>query len=198
MLRLLISLLFPILLLSCQSQRVIDGKVQDKEEKSSTPAPRYIGSVYQVYPNNNFVLIRLLGPNPHPGTTLIAHPANGSTARIANLCVSNERVNNAISRVIAADIRSGSVIKGDAVYIYNNILPAANNTPIDSPKKEGDEQLGAKDDKNVIIEPRPLFNENSSPTPHFDPIPAVNPRATTDEPVPDYILDVPNNIKDIQ
>lgn len=198
MTRLLILLLFPILLLSCQSQRVIDGEVQEKEEKSNKPAPRYLGSIYQVYPNNNFALIRLLGPNPKPGTTLIAHPADGSSARIANLCVSNEKVNNAISRVIAADIRSGSVMKGDAVYIYRSLLPASNMPAKSADKEELDQkQLAASDEKNIIIESALKATNESDNDPQFKDIPWETPTPSTDEEIPDYILDVPDNIKDL-
>lgn len=196
MIRFLILLLFPIMLLSCQTQRVIDGEVQEKEEKSNKPAPRYLGSVYQVYPNNNFVLIRLLGPNPKPGTTLIAHPTNGSTTRIANLRVSNEKVSNAISRVIAADIRSGSVMKGDAVYIYRSLLaPVDDSSPSAAEQNQG--QLANAGEKKVIIETALKATNESDNGSQSQDIPWKKPTLSADEDIPDYILDVPDNIKDL-
>lgn len=93
-----------------QQQQLPEEKKEEKE-----PPPLYLGTVDQVYPDRQFALIRLIAPMPAPGTTLISHPADGSTARVGNLSASSERVDDLR---VAADIRGGTVMRGDYVFAY--------------------------------------------------------------------------------
>lgn len=122
-------------LTSCQQQRV----PEQKEQKIAQEAPPlHLGAVHQVFPEQNFALLRIIGPLPKTGTTVISHPADGSTSRIGNLVISSDQP--ARNSIIAADIRSGTVVKGDRIFQYRDILPppAKNqevdrqNTPLDS------------------------------------------------------------------
>ncbi len=99
------------------SQKAGDGETPPEEKKVLPPL--HLGAVHQVYPAQKFALLRIIGPIPAPGTTLISHPADGSTTRIGNLMVSE----NSSSRrgMLVADIRSGSVVSGDRVFLYRNI-----------------------------------------------------------------------------
>lgn len=93
-----------------QQQQLPEEKKEEKE-----PPPLYLGTVDQVYPDRQFALVRLIAPMPAPGTTLISHPADGSTDRVGNLSASSERVDDLR---IAADIRGGTVMRGDYVFAY--------------------------------------------------------------------------------
>ncbi len=83
--------------------------------------PLHLGAVHQVYPQQGFALLRIIGPMPKGGTVLISHPADGSNARIGNLVVSSEYTTR--NNIIAADIRSGEVMRGDRIFQYRSINP---------------------------------------------------------------------------
>lgn len=101
-----------------QQQQVTEEKKEEKE-----PPLMYLGTVDQVYPDRQFALIRLIAPMPAPGTTLISHPADGSMGRVGNLSASSERVDDLR---VAADIRGGTVMRGDYVFAYRPLAePAA-------------------------------------------------------------------------
>lgn len=122
--------LFPFLVLlgcalqfSCsqnQQQPHHDSGAQTVAEK--VPPPLYLGAVHQVFPDDKFVLVRMIGPRPAEGTVLITHPEDGSATRVGNLVVSSAQ--HARSSIIAADIRAGVVMKGDRVFQYRNIAAA--------------------------------------------------------------------------
>lgn len=115
-----------LLLSGCgfMQQQANKGEEQAKEDEKipAMPAPLHLGAVHQVYPEQGFCLLRIIGPIPRPGVTLITHPADGSSDRIGNLCVSNSQGSH--NGMIAADIRSGTVIKGDRVFLYRSIAPS--------------------------------------------------------------------------
>lgn len=83
--------------------------------------PLHLGAVHQVYPQQGFALLRIIGPMPKGGTVLISHPADGSNTRIGNLVVSSEYTTR--NNIIAADIRSGEVMRGDRIFQYRSISP---------------------------------------------------------------------------
>lgn len=122
--------LFPFLILlgctlqfSCsqnQQQTHQDSDSQAATEKA--PPPLYLGTVHQVFPDDKFVLLRMIGPRPAEGTVLITHPEDGSAARVGNLVVSSAQ--HVRSSIIAADIRAGVIRKGDRVFQYRNIAAA--------------------------------------------------------------------------
>lgn len=100
-----------------QTKRVTEA--ERKEEMHRTPPPLHLGAVHQVFPEKHFALLRIIGPMPAEGTVLITHPPDGATDRIGNLRVSSGQ--NSRSNIIAADIRSGTVIKGDRVFQYRTV-----------------------------------------------------------------------------
>ena len=100
-----------------QTKRVTEA--ERKEEMHRTPPPLHLGAVHQVFPEKHFALLRIIGPMPAEGTVLITHPPDGATDRIGNLRVSSGQ--NSRSNIIAADIRSGTVIKGDRVFLYRTV-----------------------------------------------------------------------------
>ncbi len=104
-----------------QSQRQQEAEETAPAKPREAP-PLHLGAVHQVYPTQGFALLRIIGPMPGPGTTLITHPADGSTARMGNLSISDQQP--ARDGIIAADIRSGTVVKGDRVFRYRNISAA--------------------------------------------------------------------------
>ena len=111
------SMLLPSCSLFKQEHRETEAERQANLQKA--PPPLHLGAVHQVFPEKHFALLRIIGPVPAEGTVLITHPPDGATDRIGNLCVSSAQ--NAHSNIIAADIRSGTVIKGDRVYLYRSV-----------------------------------------------------------------------------
>ncbi len=117
----LLTTLAALLLPGCsvfqQTKRVTEA--ERKEEMHRTPPPLHLGAVHQVFPEKHFALLRIIGPMPAEGAVLITHPPDGATDRIGNLRVSSGQ--NSRSNIIAADIRSGTVIKGDRVFQYRSV-----------------------------------------------------------------------------
>ena len=108
---------------SCtQLQQEQKPNEQKEETAAEIPPPLYLGSVHQVFTNDKFALLRIIGPLPPEGTVLITHPADGSTERVGNLIVSSAQ--HARNNIIAADIRAGVVAKGDRVFRYRSITSA--------------------------------------------------------------------------
>lgn len=108
-----------VLLCSCSTtQQQTPGEATSPSDVKPMP-PQYLGSVHQVFPEDKFVLLRIIGPMPTEGTVLITHPADGSTSRMANLIVSSAQ--HARNHFVAADIRAGVVAQGDRVFKYRSI-----------------------------------------------------------------------------
>lgn len=129
---LLIALLIPgcMLQFACQQMQQKQKPEQTSEEAAAEiPPPLYLGSVHQVFSNDKFALLRIIGPMPQEGTVLITHPADGSATRMANLIVSSAQ--HARNNIIAADIRAGVVAKGDRVFKYRSIA-----TPVEPDEPE--------------------------------------------------------------
>ena len=114
-----------------QTKRVTEA--ERKEEMHRTPPPLHLGAVHQVFPEKHFALLRIIGPMPAEGTVLITHPPDGATDRIGNLRVASGQ--NSRSNIIAADIRSGTVIKGDRVFQYRTV--AVEDEEEQQPQQEG-------------------------------------------------------------
>jgi len=113
-----------LLLGSCvwQQQQQQQQKNSESDEaavKVAENPPLCLGAVHQVYPEQNFVLLRIIGPLPAPGTTLITHPPDGSVSRLGNICVTTEKATR--NGIIAADVRAGTVLRGDRVFLYRDV-----------------------------------------------------------------------------
>lgn len=177
------------------------------EEKAKIPPPLHLGAVHQVIPERNFALLRIIGPMPKEGTVLISHPADGAIDRVGNLIVSGGQHRR--GNIIVADIRAGTVIKGDRVFLYRSIT--AGNEEEELPQEE--EETAAAETDITPEESLPDFNSTSvisdvghSPfittvrpeqEPQIAPIPEPEPQPQQ-EPVrsdiPDKLLDVPDTL----
>lgn len=181
---------------------------EEKEEgKAKIPPPLHLGAVHQVIPERNFALLRIIGPMPKEGTVLISHPADGAIDRVGNLIVSGGQHRR--GNIIVADIRAGTVIKGDRVFLYRSIT--AGNEEEELPQEE--EETAAAETDITPEESLPDFNSTSvisdvghSPfittvrpeqEPQIAPIPEPEPQPQQ-EPVrsdiPDKLLDVPDTL----
>ena len=187
-----------------QQQKPTDTKANATKK---TPPPQYLGSVFQVYPDKGLALLRIIGPVPEEGETLITHPTNGSTERIGNLSVNASR--NARSGIVAATVRSGTVVGGDRVYRYREIAqPEAKDQQVP-------EEQTAPAKPEVIAS---LLPDAPADTPSFLPpsnnAPVSNPFGLKDKPEesestssapippantepPKYIQDIPDTISDM-
>ncbi len=207
--RILVYALSVVLCCSCSSWWA-QNKPQKPEEKK-TPPPLHLGAVQQVYPGQKFALLRIIGPLPGPGTTLISHPADGSTSRIGNLMVAeNSKPRNGM---VVADIRSGNVVSGDRVFLYRNVAepeqpgrgvtpPSLAETGAFSERQSSTLQTGTG---NAPLPQAAPTQEPAMPTapepaklptgpdpnvaPDSMPAPTSAPSAT-----PDYINDIPDDI----
>ena len=190
------------LLSACSLLPQQQEKKQAEEETVTLPPPLHLGAVHQVYPEQHFALLRMIGPVPAPGTTLITHPADGSNDRVGNLCVSN--ASGTRNGIIAADIRSGTVVKGDRVFRYREIAapdPKEQEAEYQEDTTQETSDTPAAGDDTVLTADTPPILPDAAPTEPQqvdttvlpeDPAPAVP--APTPDTVPDVIQDVPDNL----
>lgn len=195
-----------VLLSACSllpQQQQQDKEDSNTEPKMVIPPPLHLGAVHQVYPEQGFALLRMLGPVPAPGTTLISHPADGSNDRVGNLCVSN--ATSSRNGIIAADIRSGTVVKGDRIFLYREIAAPEPQEQDDiqpaDPDDSGDDTVVTEDDSPVIPDaglpastPEPQQVDTTVLPESTTPAPA--PTIDTPDGIPDSIRDVPDSIND--
>ncbi len=188
------AVLVSVLFSGCQWQQKTQNSAPEETEENVLP-PLYLGTVHQVYPEQGFVLLRIIGPLPGPGTVLITHPADGSNTRIGNLMVTSDHPTR--NRIIAAEVRSGNLMKGDRVFLYRNIAQ-----PEEKPETEETQEPAAP----VVIPSAPesvLPSDTPPETATFDEEPVVEepvekpkkkPQQTQE--TPQHILDIPDNIDD--
>lgn len=197
-----------LMLTACQQQQQQKAEAEEEVAAVKTPPPLHLGAVHQVYPEQNFALLRIIGPMPGPGVTLITHPPDGSTDRIGNLVISTGQPTR--NNIVAADIRSGTVVKGDRVFRYRNIaepvgkeqetpMPATEENSDDMPYPTAAATVAAPTPREVIPE-----DENSTggdtiietvDTPATDSRPtAIQPAASGTITAPDYLNDIPDDI----
>ena len=193
----------PVACIQQQQQQSSDTQNEELKEQEMAP-PLHLGAVHQVYPEQGFALLRIIGPVPKGGTVLISHPMDGSNSRIGNLIVSSEFATR--NNIIAADIRSGTVMKGDRIFQYRSISVAQNeddseggesgsverpilDTIPDSVIKEAEE---AEQAQQTVAD---STEESDSVPPYTAPEPAPAKPASTDAPdVPSYLEDIPDDI----
>lgn len=196
---------------ACQLQQQQNPASEDKTEKQEHKIlpPMHLGAVHQVYPEQKFALLRIIGPMPRGGTVLITHPADGSNIRIGNLVVSSDF--NARGNIIAADIRSGEVMQGDRVFQYRNISKTEEDE--DSPEARRnayrpifdsvtpEEVAAARLQEGEPVSNTPTATEEDaipetpfqdSPEPHTPEPPTSNPAVD----VPSYLDEIPDDIHD--
>ncbi len=183
--------------ISCQQQQVAENTTGEQEQKMEPPL--HLGAVHQVYPEQGFALLRIIGPMPKSGTVLITHPIDGTNSRIGNLCVSSETA--ARNNIIAADIRSGVVMKGDRVFQYRNILATENeeetatehpilDTVPDSAVREMEAEAETAKQQQTTQDKSEQESLLPEPPP-TEPQPAPTESTTTP---PTYLDDIPDDI----
>lgn len=149
---------------ACQSAQDKRHVTEAEREAAmrKTPPPLHLGAVHQVFPEKHFALLRIIGPMPQEGAVLITHPPDGATDRMGNLRVSSAQ--NSRSNIIAADIRSGTVIKGDRVFMYRTIAPV---------EEDEDEQPPAEEETPPADTPLPEAPQPELPEPAALPHPDI-------------------------
>lgn len=101
------------------------GKSKSTKENPAPEGPELVGRIASIPADKRFVLIQSYGTwNMVPGTVLTTR---GLDERTANLLVTGE----ALGQFAAADIQSGAVEIGDAVYSRHVPKPA--ETPAKTP-----------------------------------------------------------------
>lgn len=189
----------------CQTQQQQDKPAA--ADKKLLP-PVHLGAVHQVYPEQGFALLRIIGPMPKGGTVLISHPADGSNDRIGNLIVSTDYTPR--GNIITADIRSGAVMRGDRVFLYRSIVPGkkdANDAESEAMAGEHpildsvtDEQVAAarkqRQREEATAASDDTITETPAPaaTPTAEPEPEPTPAPTPSVEVPSYLDDIPDDI----
>ena len=188
-----------LLMGACQQSKPGQGKPGDQ---SNTLPPLHLGAVHQVYPDQGFALLRIIGPMPKGGTVLISHPADGSNTRVGNLVVTSDQP--ARNNIIAADIRSGNVMKGDRVFMYRSIA-APDEKPTDDSSTTSTETPAANTTPGTttpVTTPRtttPAATEEDTPaesnaTETAPRGPVIRDRK--DHKTPTHIYDIPDDIND--
>lgn len=184
---------------------------EQTEENVKTPPPLHLGAVHQVY--RNFALLRIIGPMPKEGTVLISHPVDGSSDRMGNLVVSSAQHRR--GNIIAADIRSGWVMKGDRIFLYRSILDEATeeedalpdeNQPAPDASEEDHTEIDIPDFTSVPVVTEVGTNpldipapRQTAPEPQQDApsIPVEETPAATEAPdngIPSRLQDIPDTL----
>jgi hypothetical protein len=113
---------------------------KEPEEKPKAEPPRLVGRIASIPPDKRFVLIQSFGKwTAEPGTILTTR---GADQRSANLLVTGE----ALGQFAAADLQSGQVELGDAVYSQHIPKPPTPTEPAAEPPAA--EASPAEDVKN--------------------------------------------------
>ena len=132
---------------------------QQEEAKKKTPPPLHLGA----------------------GTTLITHPADGSTTRIGNLEVSEN--SKPRQGMVVADIRSGVVVSGDRVFLYRNIAP---------PEEGEQHSTSTTQQSDALPKPPPLHIRTTGTT---DISPQADTQDTTQSEAPPVPIAEPSPIQ---
>ncbi|HSP43080.1 MAG TPA: hypothetical protein VLO11_09430 [Luteolibacter sp.] len=88
-----------------------------EKEREPVKGPELVGRIASVSSDRRFVLIQSYGPWKRAAGAILT--ARGEDDRVANLLVTGE----SMGRFAAADIQSGTVATGDAVYSLHTPAP---------------------------------------------------------------------------
>ncbi|MEI6653927.1 MAG: hypothetical protein WCP45_04110 [Verrucomicrobiota bacterium] len=101
------------------------GPKKKTQSKASAPQPRLVGRIASIPADRRFVLIQSYGKwSVATGSVLVAR---GPDERTANLLATGE----ALGQFAAADLQSGTLEVGDAVFL---LPPVTKNPPTPPPK----------------------------------------------------------------
>ncbi len=198
----LVLILLPGLSVSCIQQQQ-HAEHQEETTEAKEPPPLHLGAVHQVYPDQHFALLRIIGPMPAAGATLITHPPDGSNSRIGNLVISTGQP--ARNNIIAADIRSGTVVRGDRVFQYRDVSlhPGREQVAPEVPEEETVQDLTITETPAPSAPsedvPAPGVGESPEERPSVDTTVLPAPAAPTETPspsapAPDYLNEIPDDI----
>lgn len=218
----MLPVLVALLCAGCESWWTTNQNQPSEESKPKEPPPLYLGTVQQVYPAQKFVLLRIIGPMPSSGSTLISHPADGSSSRIANLRVSPD--SSPRNGMLVADVRAGVAAVGDRVFLYRDIseAPSGDSSPGD-PSSDGSPRYvppvpTVNPDRSSVTTPpqEPPTAPDSSTTEQSSPAAAASPSdgqqppqqpvspdadsapgsppADSEQDVPSYLKDIPDDV----
>ena len=110
------------------------NKTEESEEKPRNEAPALVGRIASVPADKRFVLVQSYGTwNVETGAILTTR---GPEERTANLRVTGE----SLGRFAAADLQSGTVEVGDAVYSRHVPKPIEPTSTADDPTQTAENQ----------------------------------------------------------
>jgi hypothetical protein len=98
-------------------------KKAEEEDKPKATPPKLVGRIASVPPERKFVLIQSYGPWDIAIGSILT--TRGEEDRTANLIFTGEK----LGQFAAADIQSGTVERGDAVYSHHTPKPSAESLP---------------------------------------------------------------------
>lgn len=183
---------------ACQQQK--QPEPANAESENKVLPPLHLGAVHQVYPEQGFALLRIIGPMPGPGTVLITHPADGSNTRVGNIMVTADAPTG--NRIIAAEIRAGQLVKGDRVFLYRHLLQPEEKQEEEIPTTPANIIPPATESTTGLIpptEPEPAATAETTETQPTIIEPKHKPTAPASEhKTPAHIFDIPDNIEDWQ
>lgn len=121
-------------LCSCANDK--PAKPEDTPKKPTAPAPKLVGRIASIPADKRFVLIQSYGKWETQSGAILT--TLGPDSRTANLRVTGEK----LGEFAAADVQSGEVEKGDAVYSQFAPKPVLSSTAPevvqDQPKQEAE------------------------------------------------------------
>jgi hypothetical protein len=132
----------------------VQKKTAPEDPKPAAPSLTLIGRIASIPPDRRFVLIQSYGSwKPTADTILTAH---GPDARSANLKVTGET----LGQFTAADIQSGEVEIGDAVYLLPTRAPTAPDPTEDSVLPAPSSEPPSPEDAGTPPAPDPTLKIN--------------------------------------
>lgn len=146
--RVIAAMAMACLLLSCATEAT-----KPAEEKPKDEPPKLIGRVASIPPGKPFVLVQFYESTSQTSGTILT--SRGNENRTANLLLTGEK----LGQFAAADIQSGSVEAGDAVYSVHSPTPK----PEAPSAPETDVLPPAETPERSPSEPLPLPSDAPSP-----------------------------------
>lgn len=107
---------------SCATKKPVKPEEKKEEKKQVVEGPKLVGRIANIPADRRFVLIQRYGEWTTEAGAILT--TRGPDARTANLRVTGEKLGD----FAAADLQSGTVEKGDAVYSQHKPKPA--ETPV--------------------------------------------------------------------
>lgn len=120
-----------VFLSSCATDK--KAKPEEKKEEEKKPVvegPKLVGKIASIPPDRRFVLIQKYGEWTMEAGAILT--TRGPNERTANLRVTGEK----LGEFAAADVQSGTLEKGDAVYSQHSPKPVQPTPPPEVPQTQ--------------------------------------------------------------